>query len=1581
MSGNIPNASSTTNNSHLFGALPPIYKLDVGVQFTEWELRLRDSLNIKGVEDALDKAKVGTLTQDQCRFAKSFMGHCVTIDDLSLVHSASDPADAFEKLKAKYAGHVNAKVMTLSNALHNISLQEGESIKQYIDRAIKMQADLKYIEQPVTNACVIASIFRGLPKEYDLKKEVIIETKDIKTLDYDTLKNSLMRLEEELPSSVGAGANTGTAFKATATIEPTTAKDDDNGNNNYKRGKKQGRGKGKGRGRGRGNGGGGNQGDRGFRGSNRFGANRGRGKRGGSNFGQRGCFICGHPSHKAKDCRHKYQGQQYGSANMAYGFNPNPNNFFNPPRFSNGSPMMEGRAYMAGGEESYAQHTSGVSSEPYNPHLRSILDSGASDHMVPLKNALHDYRPMFNRVEIANGIFVDAIGVGTLMVETKVDGIPRKFMLTDVWHVPSLVHNLISVRQLQRKGCEGFIKGDSIYYFDAQNKPLFVARDTVKGYEPSWRLFLNEPITGHALLARSDKENALLWHARFGHVNFESLGTMVQDGHVSGVKVPSSQFLSHKTDVCPVCALAKHARAPFPDSNTVTTKPLEVVYSDLCGPYPCAALGNYRYVLTVLDDYSGYNEVALLKLKSDVSTELPRILNEWSTKLGEKVVTFRSDNGGEYINSQMASYFTDKGITHETSVAYCHQRKAERLNRSLNDLVRALLYHCRFPDWMWGLAMQHASYIKNITFNRKITSTPIQKFLGEVPDVSTLRVFGSLVYYRVPDEMRKKLDPKSSVGFYLGPAPRSKGSKILVRMPNGKYDVKVVRDIICVEQYMTHGVPALQLYERTDYVRYPPAPPPFSVNEQTTIPPRLQSPMDLLPVLARTPDTGRLHPAPGQQNCIMTHAGDALDMLVGGDTGRQGPRGAHNGPTRDGANHVPRGLGPDANVGEGGNSRGGASTDDRGQGSQGRDGNPPSWLRVVQSTGVPRVPPVAIDYSQVPVANVNPLGAGAGPSQVHAGYLPWHGQNVEQEAHGQSPPQPAAPERRYPLRARREPPNGYAASAVSMDLSKRVCLPSEVMYAHYAHSVTEPVMDMFAHAATLPDDDYTPDTYREAMSCPQAERWREALDSEFNSLLENNTWDLVDREPGMKVIPSKWVFKIKLNAENNPVRYKCRLVAGGHRQKYGIDYEETFAPVSKHTSIRALLAIAAYHGWKVWQLDVGTAFLHGDLDTEVYMEQPEGYQHGDRNKVCKLSRCIYGLKQAPRAWFAKLTDFLHEEHFENSVADPSFLIGETKGSLVLMNLVVDDTLITGPDDDASEATCQNILKRFPGKYGPAEWYCGMKLNWQPDGSVILTQRGHIEKLLEEHGLQDVPFRTLPLATGAKFTKEGEPLDTSKYQYSSLIGALLYISVNTRPDISATVNKLAKFMAYPTVDHWKMAVNLCGYLRYTSRHGLHLGHSDVCEAYCDADFASDLDSRRSHTGFCFILYGGAISWQSKCQPTVAVSTTEAEYQAASMAAREALWLRQILPSLKVPCTPMTIKCDSMGALKSLRNPQITQRTKHIDVMHHFVRERREKGEIDFVYVPGKENVADMLTKPLPKDKHNWCCQHIGVHKAT
>jgi hypothetical protein len=314
---------------------------------------------------------------------------------------------------------------------------------------------------------------------------------------------------------------------------------------------------------------------------------------------------------------------------------------------------------------------------------------------------------------------------------------------------------------------------------------------------------------------------------------------------------------------------------------------------------------------------------------------------------------------------------------------------------------------------------------------------------------------------------------------------------------------------------------------------------------------------------------------------------------------------------------------------------------------------------------------------------------------------------------------------------------------------------------------------------------------------------------------------------------------------------------------------------------------------------------------------------------------------------------------------------------VYIVIVVDDTLICSSDVRKTVEVEKEILKRFPGKSGMAEWYCGMKLDWQKDGSVRVTQEAHVDQLLAKHQLQQLPVRGLPMGHGCKLSSQGTDLNTDHFPYASIVGSLLYIACNTRPDIASTVNKLTKYMTEPKQEHWDMLMDLLGYLKCTKSMGLHLGRSDVCSAYCDADYASDVDKRRSHTGWCFLLFGGVISWQSKCQPTVAASTTEAEYQAAAAAAREALWLRQLFADLGLPCTPLVIRCDNQGALSSLDNPQVTQRTKHIDVIHHFVRERCQLGHLKFEFVPSNENVADVLTKPVHKPKHSWCCKQMGL----
>ena len=231
-----------------------------------------------------------------------------------------------------------------------------------------------------------------------------------------------------------------------------------------------------------------------------------------------------------------------------------------------------------------------------------------------------------------------------------------------------------------------------------------------------------------------------------------------------------------------------------------------------------------------------------------------------------------------------------------------------------------------------------------------------------------------------------------------------------------------------------------------------------------------------------------------------------------------------------------------------------------------------------------------------------------------------------------------------------------------------------------------------------------------------------------------------------------------------------------------------------------------------------------------------------------------------------------------------------------------------------------------------------------------------------------------LAKGA----EDELLDTSRYSYSELVGSLLYLATCSRPDIQYAAGALARHLAAPARQHWEAAKGVLRYLAGTVDVGLVYGGGPAeLVGYCDADFAGDLDRRRSTTGYVFIMHGGAVSWRSRLQPTVAVSTMEAEYMAAAQAVREGLWLRKLQQDLGEPAGAIRIRCDNQGTLKLLKNPVSSQRAKHIDVTHHFVRERVERGEAEFAYCPSTMMLADCLTKALPAQQFVACCSGVGL----
>ncbi len=506
-----------------------------------------------------------------------------------------------------------------------------------------------------------------------------------------------------------------------------------------------------------------------------------------------------------------------------------------------------------------------------------------------------------------------------------------------------------------------------------------------------------------------------------------------------------------------------------------------------------------------------------------------------------------------------------------------------------------------------------------------------------------------------------------------------------------------------------------------------------------------------------------------------------------------------------------------------------------------------------------------------------------------------------------------------------------------------------------------------------------PTSCEEAMNAPDAMMWKAAMEEEIASLLSFGTWDLELLPFGSKALPCKWVFKIKRDALGNIERYKARLVAKGFAQREGVDFSEVFAPVSKHTTFRTLLSIVASDDLELHQVDVTTAFLNGELEEDIFMKQPPGFETGPPGTVCHLRRSLYGLRQAPRAWYTKLTAVLEEMGFVASVADPGLFILINIAGTSYMLVWVDDLLIATQTKETVASVLSALRAAFDIRdLGDAHVFIGMHITRdRAKRTLKLDQSKMTAELVKKWGMAECKSRTTPLNPGTVLNSEEPNLDQEQFNYCELVGSLLYLSVCTRPDISQAVGALSRYMSKPSTTHWTAATGVLRYLAGKIDLGITFSGPSPLVGYCDADFGGDKETRRSTTGYVFMLNGGAISWCSRLQPTVAVSTTEAEYMAASMATKEALWLSKLLSDFGRRPGVLNMLSDNQATIKLLENPVVSNRSKHIDVIHYFARERVARGEVSFKYVSTDFNWADIMTKPVTQSKFEFCIASMGL----
>lgn len=515
-----------------------------------------------------------------------------------------------------------------------------------------------------------------------------------------------------------------------------------------------------------------------------------------------------------------------------------------------------------------------------------------------------------------------------------------------------------------------------------------------------------------------------------------------------------------------------------------------------------------------------------------------------------------------------------------------------------------------------------------------------------------------------------------------------------------------------------------------------------------------------------------------------------------------------------------------------------------------------------------------------------------------------------------------------------------------------------------------------------------PVTVKEAMNANDSHEWRAAMDEEFDSLMSNRTWELVNLPDGQKCINNKWVFKLKTDASGKAIRHKARLVAKGCSQREGIDYLETYSPVVRYSSIRLLMAIAVKYSLKIEQMDVVTAFLHGDVKEAIYMKQPENYDDGT-GKVCKLSKSLYGLKQASRNWNIKLNDVLQRAGFVRCKSDACIYVRRANKSMVVVAVYVDDLLIFHNDTAWKDQLKSTLTKNFKMKdLGNASNILGIRIDYdQRNGVIKLDQRKYTEAILRRFKMFDCDPVKLPKDPSQRLTNEMSPKSDDEIQrmknvpYQEAVGSVLYLQQCTRPDISFGIAIVSQFNQNPGVAHWTAVNRVLRYLRGTLDAKLVFAkdskYDELC-CYSDSDWASSFCDYKSCSGFVTLWQGAAISWRSKKQTVVALSTAEAEYTALAIACQETLWLKQLIDEiLGESSKPIEVFCDNKAAKDMCDNGNFSAKTKHINIKYHFIRDLVEKRIITISKMNTELMVADSLTKAVQIQKHVFCTKEMGL----
>jgi Reverse transcriptase (RNA-dependent DNA polymerase) len=519
------------------------------------------------------------------------------------------------------------------------------------------------------------------------------------------------------------------------------------------------------------------------------------------------------------------------------------------------------------------------------------------------------------------------------------------------------------------------------------------------------------------------------------------------------------------------------------------------------------------------------------------------------------------------------------------------------------------------------------------------------------------------------------------------------------------------------------------------------------------------------------------------------------------------------------------------------------------------------------------------------------------------------------------------------------------------------------------------------------DDEHDPPTVRHAQRSKYWNEWLAAMHEELEALKAKGVYEEVEElPPGRRAVQCKWVLRIKRDKSGNISRFKGRLVAKGFTQISGQDFTFTFAPVARWDSIRAVLCISTLNDFELRHVDVKNAYLNAPLLEEIYMYAPDG----SGCKYWRLLKGLYGLRQAGRQWYLLLHDTYTDFGYTRCQSDWSVYLRKSPSAITISATSVDDLLIASNSKAESNLATSQLQSKFPiSDGGDIEWLLGCRIRrWRNRRLLMIDQEQFTTRILTDFGMENCnsvktpcPTYRLTMDMCPKTIQEREA--ASKLPYCAIVGKCMYLSTCTRPDISFAVRELAKFMSNYGARHYEAAKHLLRYLQGTRSRGIIYGNMPnpypLFIAFADSDWAMS-EGRKSVSGYIIECANGPITWSSKQQSVVALSSCEAEYLSCSHGARQVLWLRSLFEELGFnQNTPTPLYCDNQGTVTCTHDPQSHSRMKHIDIRAHFIRDCVNNRLIDVHHIPGTENPADLLTKPLLRPTHQKWLERINLDK--